>query len=495
MKKIYTALLALGLAITANAQSYKIDSSFNSMGSKVYSTDFPNHTIRGSYLNNDGSMVIATQTDGTITTKRSVAKILANGNLDNTLCNSFCTDTATGVSFYTDVFKLGADYYISSTGYGGTAIKGNATTVDYQVYDADAKQTFVATQFNSNTIIEATKGQATIYAYKAGTIGSGYNGTKASGVINGASYPHGGALPTIEDVFLNGINVNALAVQSNNRILVGGTINLISNMEDRPFIARYKPNSIVLDSTFGTNGVVKLSNLIGAVQTILADASDNLFVTYSIGTSAYLAILNTNGTFNTTATNGGNVSIPIIAYNTLLTPQGKILIGIYGDASTAKIVSFNKNGSADNTFFNGSNEMLLANNISGFTYFNFNDIASDAYGNIAISGFTENTTSAGWKGTIVKLKTLTPATPLNISSNTNIKTALDIYPNPATNYLQVSDVQISNNAIVQINTIDGKIINSKIENNKINIEQLDNGIYFITIKDGANIYNSKFTKL
>jgi hypothetical protein len=495
MKKFYTALLVLGLAITANAQSsYKLDSTFNGNGAKVF-PNFPNHTIRGCYLNTDGSMVIATQTDYSITNKRAIGKVNANGSMDNSMCGSVCTDTTTGNSFYTDVFRLGSNYYIGSTGYGGDAIIGNATTVEYQNYDATAKKSNAIVQFDNNTIIEGVSGQGEIYAYKVGTAGGGYNSTKASGIINGATYPYGGTIAPM-DAAINGITINALGVQSGNKILAAGSRFVLGINADRPFIVRYKPNSLIVDSTFGTYGIVTLANIVGEVTAMVIDKDDKIFVTYYTNGLRYFSILNADGTYNTNAVNGGQaISIPFTIYKMLVTPQGNIIMGIDGGALDGGLLSFTKLGAPDNSFYNGTNKILFDNFINSMNYTNINDIAADSYGNLAISGYSTLGGTQNWQGTIVRLKSLNPVIPTSVNDVLPAK-SITTYPNPASNTIEFTDVTLSNNAQIIITSIDGKVINNtKLVNNKIDISNLQTGVYFIQIEYNTNIYTTKFMKL
>ncbi len=489
MKKIYTALVALGLALGANAQSnYKLDSSFNAIGSKIYTTEFPNAHLRACYLNNDGTMIVAGSDGPSNYDQRYVARINANGSIDPSLCNNICIDSG-GVSFYTNIYKLNNDFYISSTGYGGDVLYNNANSIESQVFDKNEKKSGANIQFNANHIIEGISGQGEIYAYNANTAGVGYAG--AAGIINGASNPHGGTIPPISGVLGNGIDMNVLGVQSNKSILAAGGMYVLSTSQTEPFIARYKPNSLITDSTFGTNGIVKLSSQTGVVTAMEIAADNNIYVCYTAGSNSYLAILNANGTIKTSANSGGIISLGTPVYNMFLTKQNRLLIAKSGNASNAKIIGKNLDGYDDN-IYNGSHEILLANLNPDFTYFNVNDIADDAYGNLAISGYANTSSNTNWLGSIIRLKSLNPVVPTAIANSAIISSTM--YPNPATSQITVEDI-VPNSEIAITNISGQKMRVDFVNKNTLNIEMYPAGLYFIQINNGGITVKGKFSKL
>jgi hypothetical protein len=494
MKKIYTALFALGLALGAEAQSsYKLDSTFNSVGSKIYTTDFPNASIRGCFLNDNGTMLVAGRSSFNSTNTRYVASIDAAGGVTTSLCNGICTDSV-GASYYNNVYKLGSNYYIASSAYGGDAIINNMV-LDNQTYNKNDIKTLVSVQFDNTTIIEAESGQGAIYAYKVNAAGSGYAGT--SGIINGALYPHGGPIQPIPGSAVNGITINSIGVQANKSILIAGSMYDLNSSLDLPFIVRYKPNTLVMDSTFGTNGLVTLSTTQGEITNMEIDANDNIYAFYGYGANAKMVILNPNGSIKTTASQGGIIPMPWTIYNATVTKQGTLLITLDGGPSDAKVFCLTLNGNPLNTFYNNSNELVFANVLPSFTYLTFANIASDVYGNLALHGYSENASSSGWKGTIVKLKTLNPVAPASISQGEFKNTNIDIYPNPASNSISFSLDKLADNAMASVYSMDGKWIASQsVKNNKtiVNVEELSKGIYMLQVKNGEQVFNSTFIK-
>ena len=62
--------------------------------------------------------------------------------------------------------------------------------------------------------------------------------------------------------------------------------------------------------------------------------------------------------------------------------------------------------------------------------------------------------------------------------------ALSVYPNPANNVLFVNG---ATNAAVTISTVDGRLVKAVKNVTQVNISDLPNGMYFVTIKDGENV--------
>ncbi|RLD46444.1 MAG: hypothetical protein DRI86_03135 [Bacteroidetes bacterium] len=80
-------------------------------------------------------------------------------------------------------------------------------------------------------------------------------------------------------------------------------------------------------------------------------------------------------------------------------------------------------------------------------------------------------------------------------NKTNTRT-IDIYPNPAHNYISFSN--LNEKALIEIYSFDGEIILNKILNNcsKLDISNLKKGLYLIKITTNShNIFNQKFIKI
>ena len=76
--------------------------------------------------------------------------------------------------------------------------------------------------------------------------------------------------------------------------------------------------------------------------------------------------------------------------------------------------------------------------------------------------------------------------------NANV-TSVQVYPNPATDVLNVS--KVSNNATYSIYNVAGQIVaKGKIADNKVQVAKLQAGVYIISVEDNGNVEKVKFIK-
>lgn len=83
---------------------------------------------------------------------------------------------------------------------------------------------------------------------------------------------------------------------------------------------------------------------------------------------------------------------------------------------------------------------------------------------------------------------------LSTNESSNFKDGIQIYPNPATDFLNVT--KVSDKATYKIYSAAGQLVgNGNISNGKINVSSLIKGAYVISIEDkGKESFNSKFIK-
>ena len=75
----------------------------------------------------------------------------------------------------------------------------------------------------------------------------------------------------------------------------------------------------------------------------------------------------------------------------------------------------------------------------------------------------------------------------------NKEDKLNIYPNPATDFLNVT--KVSSKAKYAIYSLDGKLVsNGNLTDNKVAVSKLEKGVYVITIEDNGKTAQSKFIK-
>lgn len=148
--------------------------------------------------------------------------------------------------------------------------------------------------------------------------------------------------------------IYSIALQSNGKIVVGGTPGFTSIGGDSTFIitsiARLNADGTI-DSSF------KAASIGGSVEKVLAQPDDKIliggsFVTINGVSRRFVARLNADGSLDASFNPGTGGNLPV--HSIFLKPDGKILIG--GDFSTfngnprSKIAQLNADGSLDNSF-------------------------------------------------------------------------------------------------------------------------------------------------
>ncbi len=103
-----------------------------------------------------------------------------------------------------------------------------------------------------------------------------------------------------------------------------------------------------------------------------------------------------------------------------------------------------------------------------------------------------NTTSCG-TSTYGQVEDYTLSIGTLLAANDNEVSDFKVYPNPATDVLNVS--KVSNNAIYSIYNVAGQIVaKGKIADNKVQVAKLQAGVYIISVEDNGNVEKVKFIK-
>lgn len=267
----------------------------------------------------------------------------------------------------------------------------------------------------------------------------------------------------------------------------------------------YKYSSTgVLDNSFGTNGVfIYNDNNIDIYPTNIDIQSDNKIIVggYKSTTTfsnAFLVRVNTNGTIDNTFGNNGIALYSEANLDCNLTRRFKIttdnkitcLISKYnsnGDESLS-VTRFNANGSADNTFNNGSSYLSL----TSLPY-----VISEDFGSLDVQAdgkivFATTETDANYTNFNSVVGRLIPSTTTAVT-DFEFNNEYSITPNPANSSLEI--VSKNNNAgTITITDFTGKIIlQEKIIGMKnINTTNFTNGIYMININSNSKNMTSKF---
>ena len=115
------------------------------------------------------------------------------------------------------------------------------------------------------------------------------------------------------------------------------------------------------------------------------------------------------------------------------------------------------------------------------------------YGN----GYYKLTTDSGVvmvnQNTFNKDKEIYPFILGTLSTQENNKLAVNIFPNPAVDVLNIT--KVSNNATFTIYNVAGQFISKgKVTNNKVNVSSLEKGVYFIEVSEKGATSKMKFIK-
>ncbi len=78
-------------------------------------------------------------------------------------------------------------------------------------------------------------------------------------------------------------------------------------------------------------------------------------------------------------------------------------------------------------------------------------------------------------------------------SNTDVASAISVYPNPATDYVVFNLGETKNQFTLELFDIQGRVVmNQKVNNcTTVSVEKLQRGLYFYRIKDSGKIFNGK----
>jgi len=84
--------------------------------------------------------------------------------------------------------------------------------------------------------------------------------------------------------------------------------------------------------------------------------------------------------------------------------------------------------------------------------------------------------------------------PAVTSVNESQTTHLSVFPNPSTDLIKIGSYQVKQNDQVELQNVFGEKINVRATQNVIDISKMQNGIYFLRIISGNQIFVSKFIK-
>jgi uncharacterized delta-60 repeat protein len=300
-------------------------------------------------LQSDGKVLIGggfTNVNGT--TINRIARLNSDGTLDTSFGNGLA-----GVDPYVHTLVLQGD--------GKVLIGGHFTNVNGTAHGRFARLNSDGTldTFFGNGLTGADNALIAVALQSDGKALIGGYFTTVNGTAHGriARLNSDGTLDTSFDNGLAGVNgaVNALAVQNNEKVLIGGSFTAV-NGTARGHIARLNSNG-TLDTSFG-NGLGGVNNTVSAVA-IQSDGKMVIggdFTNVNSTARGRIARLNSDGTLDTSFGNG-LAGANSYVYALALQSDGKVLIG--GGFSTVngttrgRIARLNSDGTLDTSFGNG----------------------------------------------------------------------------------------------------------------------------------------------
>jgi len=198
--------------------------------------------------------------------------------------------------------------------------------------------------------------------------------------------------------------INAIALQSDGKIVVAGYADISGDRGEDFAIARYNPNG-TLDTTFGTGGFV-LTDFgdTNDQATAIAIQADGKIVVAGIadrtGNKKFaLARYNNTGTPDTSFGTNGKVTTDVSSENNsgyatamVIQSDGKILVAGYADIggkSQFVVVRYTSNGTLDDTFDGdtGTGNGIVTTAFTDNAY--ANALALDSSGKILVAGYTD----------------------------------------------------------------------------------------------------------
>lgn len=328
---------------------------------------------------------------------------------------------------------------------------------------------------------------------------------------------------------INGIGANGavhtITTQTDGKIIIGGDFSSYNGT----LTGRLTRLNIdgTIDTTFNP-GIGPDGNLWTiSIQTDGKIIIGGLFAAYNGYTTGCLARLNTNGSFDSTFNVGGS-GTSYFVYTSSIQNDGKILVGgtftSFNSSPHHGLVRLNSNGSVDSTFnFNltsgFTNNVILQNDgkiiatgyINGIIRLNVDGTLDNTL--ITGTGFDNGTNALAlqndgkilvggsftyYNGVLKKhLIRLNSTNTLDVNNFENTNTnSIYVYPNPTKDFLKIKLPNNINVSRYEVFDLLGKKIDSNKLNNSdfINVNNYNDGIYFLNLITDNGILISKFIK-
>ncbi|MFC4509066.1 T9SS type A sorting domain-containing protein [Flavobacterium buctense] len=440
-----------------------------------------NNNIFDTLIKSNGKYIVA----GQFTEYQAETNIVVQFNADGTIDNSFNFNSGLGYvhGFIKTILELPNGQILVG---GSFAINVNGTNFSDLVRvntDGSIDSSFDAPY--TNGVINALAVQSDGKIMVGGTF------SDVNGVSNGylIRLNTNGSLDNSFDkgtgfVLGSYIGVQSIVILSDGKMLIGGNFNIYNN-EPHNYIMRLLPNGSV-DSTFqsgdGFNGplskiMVQPNNKIIVVGSIGSYDSQNICGNNNCG----IARLNFNGSLDSSF-------ISTISTNYIndfvLQPDGKIIMGGFsyyiGGNPLNNFVRLNPDGSNDNSF--NPNAVFSLNEIQSLSLFD--------NGNILVGGEFDTFNNFDSSNLI-----LLRGGELTLSNPSFQQQKIVLFPNPVED--RITMILPENQSAISYSILDftgKKVFQINASNPSINVEYLEKGIYFLKVNTESGDYVSKFIK-
>jgi uncharacterized delta-60 repeat protein len=343
--------------------------------------------------------------------------------------------------------------------------------------------------FNPVAVIQGRTYATSIQSDGKIIIGGTFNLNNTSGYKYIARLNTDGSLDTTFNSD-NGPNnvVRTISIQNEGKIIVGGSFTSYNGYA-RNRIARINANGTI-DLTFnyvsGANGTIQATTIQSDKKIIIG----GLFTTYNGTARNRIARLNIDGTLDNTFNPGFGVNGNV--FSLALQSDEKIIIGgsfiKYNNIDRKGIVRINNNGELDTSFdpFDGINNV---NESTDITTINFSvyGISIQNDGNIIIGGYFSYVGQTG-RNRVARINGGSL-----LDSNEFEKNSFVIYPNPSKGLLKINLDNLPINKRIDIYTILGQKIFSKdlinYETN-VDISSQPKGVYIYNLYGNNSVVKS-----
>lgn len=291
-----------------------------------------------------------------------------------------------------------------------------------------------------------------------------------------------------------------IQIQVDGKIVIGGTskVNENNTLIDKSYFLRLNADGS-LDTNFGTDGIILISNNYKLTDFILESNNDIILIgnvnTNAQGTSGniFISKYDNLGLLDSSfGTNGRTiVSVNTFAeYANTITKQsdGKFLLGgSYFNTSTVTdglIVRFLQNGQIDNTFgTNGVFQVGVSNGTDIIT-----DMIMTPNNQIVTTGYANYSTNFDFSTLRINID-------ITLDSNIEEKIFCNVYPNPVVDVFHIVSQELIDG--VELYDLNGRLLLKKDHNDfecVFSIADFPKGVYLIKITSKKGLHTEKIVK-